>query len=215
MNHTPAHPDRLEAVRQHVIEAATKAFHTKGIKNVTMDDIAHSLTMSKRTLYQAFADKEELLLACIRQHSEKNDRIVAEHLNESSNVLESILTLLAQKMKDMHDIKPSFFNEMLKYPKVTAYFNQKQKMQENDAVAFLNKGKEQGYFLNDINFHIVYNQLTEGINTIMHNEVLANAPQVDVFRNTVLPYIRGCATLKGIELMDRFMGEADEKAIGL
>lgn len=214
MTPTPAQPDRHEALRQHVIEAAVKAFLVKGIKNVTMDDIAHSLTMSKRTLYQAFADKEELLLACIQQHTNECDRKMGLCMSED-NVLESILTMLALRMKEIHDIKPTFFTEILKYPKVTAYFNEKQKRQENDAVAFLNKGKEQGYFRQDINFHIVYNQLTEGINTIMRNEVLANAPQVEVFRNTVLPYIRGCATLKGIELMDRFLAESKQDTMGL
>ena len=208
MNITISSADpRHEVLRFHIIEAATKAFHAKGIKNVTMDDIAHSLTISKRTLYQTFADKEELLLACIRQHTEENEMRLANSMKDQANVLEFLLTMMAQKMKEMRHIKPAFFTEILKYPKVMNYFNKKQKMQENDAVTFLNKGIEQGFFRKDINFLIVYNQLTEGINTIIRNKVLSECPQEEVFRNTVITYIRGCATLKGIEIIDRFIEE--------
>ena len=48
-------------IRMQVIKAAAEAFSQKGIKNVRMDDIASSLSISKRTLYELFADKEELL----------------------------------------------------------------------------------------------------------------------------------------------------------
>ena len=44
------------------------AFATKGIKGVTMDDIAMGLGISKRTLYEMFEDKEELLIACMLEH---------------------------------------------------------------------------------------------------------------------------------------------------
>ncbi|EJW89893.1 transcriptional regulator, TetR family [gut metagenome] len=57
-------PTYDDAHRQ-VISVAMKAFYKKGVKSVTMDEIAHELTMSKRTLYQLFVDKEALLLACI------------------------------------------------------------------------------------------------------------------------------------------------------
>ena len=45
-------------IRMQVIKAAAEAFSQKGIKNVRMDDIASSLSISKRTLYELFADKE-------------------------------------------------------------------------------------------------------------------------------------------------------------
>ena len=58
-------------VRKQIISVAAEMFHQQGIRSVTMDDIAHRLCMSKRTLYQIFADKESLLLACVIQHEEE------------------------------------------------------------------------------------------------------------------------------------------------
>lgn len=194
-----------EEVKKHVVEVALKAFHTKGIKTVTMDDIAHSLCMSKRTLYQMFSDKEDLLLACVKSHDCKREVVLSDLAEKSVNVLEFILTLFAENIKDAQHINIDFYSEILKYPKVVAFFNERQKMQENDAVDFLNKGIEQGYFREGINFRIVYNQLSEGINTLLRNEVLASYSQLEVFKNTVMLYIRGCSTLKGIEMIDRFI----------
>ena len=51
-----------EELKLRVVETASKSFMTLGIKAVHMDDIASSLSISKRTLYELFGDKEELLL---------------------------------------------------------------------------------------------------------------------------------------------------------
>ena len=48
-----------------IIETALQMFNTRGCKGVTMDDIAQALHMSKRTLYETFANKEELLAECL------------------------------------------------------------------------------------------------------------------------------------------------------
>ena len=70
-------------VREHVVQAAAKAFTRKGVKTVRMDDIAADLSISKRTLYELFHDKEDLLLDVMRLHRkffedmEKYPRVVA------------------------------------------------------------------------------------------------------------------------------------------
>lgn len=55
--------NKKNSLKEHVIEVAQELFYKNGIKSVTMDCVARSLHMSKRTLYELFADKEELLIA--------------------------------------------------------------------------------------------------------------------------------------------------------
>lgn len=45
-------------LKDRIIETASEAFTAHGIKSITMDDIAASLGISKRTLYEVFQDKE-------------------------------------------------------------------------------------------------------------------------------------------------------------
>ena len=44
--------------RELIVEQAAKMFVNQGVKAVRMDDIAHELSISKRTLYELFGDKE-------------------------------------------------------------------------------------------------------------------------------------------------------------
>ena len=47
--------------KERIVEQTMEMFVTQGIKSVRMDDIARQLSISKRTLYEMFGDKEELL----------------------------------------------------------------------------------------------------------------------------------------------------------
>ena len=52
-------------LKEQIMLTAFDLFSEHGIKNVSMDDIAHSTSMSKRTLYELFEDKETLLMQCL------------------------------------------------------------------------------------------------------------------------------------------------------
>lgn len=192
-------------VRAHIVEVAMKMFHQQGLRSVTMDDIAHELTMSKRTLYQIFADKEELLLACVKHHGEVEAELLENLAEKTNNVLEFLLVFFKEKLKHIDEVSPQFISDLTKYPRVIEYINQCKHAQEDDAVNFLNKGKEQGLFREDVNFRIVSRQLSSGLDTMVRNGLIEKYPQSELFANTVIPYIRGCTTAKGMELMDKFM----------
>ena len=52
-------------LREKILKTAMAEFMQRGLKAVKMDDIAKKMVMSKRTLYEIFADKEELLYECV------------------------------------------------------------------------------------------------------------------------------------------------------
>ena len=68
-------------LRERIITAATEAFTSKGIKSITMDDIAAALGISKRTLYEVFSDKESLLKECILKAQADRDKYLQKSLN--------------------------------------------------------------------------------------------------------------------------------------
>lgn len=77
-------------LRERIITAATEAFTSKGIKSITMDDIAAALGISKRTLYEVFSDKESLLKECILKAQADRDKYLQKVFEQSHNVLEVI-----------------------------------------------------------------------------------------------------------------------------
>lgn len=205
----PVYPSEQQRndVRNNVIATASDMFRLIGVRNVTMDDIAHKLTMSKRTLYQLFSDKEELLLACCKQHDECSLKEFEAMQQTASNVLEFLLIMFSNKIKELNETVPTFWQDICKYPSVAAYINQKNQEQKQAAVEFLQKGIEQGVFRKEVNFEIVVHQLFAGVDIMVHSEFLEKFSQIELFFNTLIPYIRGCSTHKGIDMIDQFLGE--------
>lgn len=190
-------------VRKQIISVAAEMFHQQGIRSVTMDDIAHRLCMSKRTLYQIFADKESLLLACVIQHEEEVIKQLEEVYNNTQNVLEFLLLVFSLKLKELNEIDPLFFEDMQKYPKVIEHIKQHKNENEQKSASFLQKGVEQGVFRKEINFQIVARQLSSCFDDVVENGLIDEYTKSEVFMN-IIPYIRGCATQVGIAMIDNY-----------
>src|SRR5436190_2679830 len=54
--------------KERILIKAEELFMQFGIRSVSMDDIANNLGMSKKTLYQYYADKDELVDAVVDGH---------------------------------------------------------------------------------------------------------------------------------------------------
>lgn len=191
-------------VREQIIMVAAEMFHQQGIRSVTMDSIAHRLVMSKRTLYQVFADKESLLLACLIQHEEEVLEQLEQVYEQTKNVLEFLLLVFSLKLKELDEINPQFFDDLKKYPKVIEHIKQHKKDQENKSTDFLKQGVEQGVFRKEINFDIVARQLSSCFDDVVENGLVNEYAKSEVFMNTIIPYIRGCATKVGIDMIDNY-----------
>ena len=80
-----------EENRKKIVDTALQMFNSRGCKGVTMDDIAQELHISKRTLYETFANKEELLAECL---TGVHDEIETLHRNFFSKADEPLLVAL-------------------------------------------------------------------------------------------------------------------------
>lgn len=188
-----------------VIDFATKEFFAKGVKQVTMDDIAKGLQMSKRTLYQLFADKAQLIIACIEATREKERTLATSLILEGRNVLEIVLCIMEFRIKGLENVSRDYVRDVSKMESVMAFVKIVQEEAINRSVNFLQLGVAQGFFRNDIDFQL----LTRSMLTQMDNAIVADEETdytiEDVFINIGLIHLRGCCTTKGIELIDTFL----------
>ena len=80
-----------ESLKEKILSAAMSLFIEKGIKAVKMDDIANSLSISKRTIYEICENKEDLLFEGVkRQHIARQD-VMREFAAVADNVMDIIL----------------------------------------------------------------------------------------------------------------------------
>lgn len=192
-------------IRTKVIDVARAAFEAEGIKSVTMDSIAHRLTMSKRTLYQLFADKEDLLLACLQEHVRERQERIRRLDARLPNVIEVILNVFKDSIINFRRVSFEHLAEIRKYPRVVEYLVAARKAGIADATAFFERGIAQGYFRDDVDFNIVYPVMQQQTDYVMSSDAFSGHSLVKRFAGTTMVTIRGCATLKGIAVIDEFM----------
>jgi AcrR family transcriptional regulator len=114
------HHSSGDSSRQRIVEAARSHFFNHGFRNVTMDDLAAELGVSKKTLYAHFASKTALLEAVLAHKfasvSSTLERIAREHPHDFPAALHQ---LLAGMHRELDEIKPPFVRDMrLKAPHV-------------------------------------------------------------------------------------------------
>lgn len=190
---------------QRVIEFATKAFFTQGVKSVKMDDIAKGLQMSKRTLYQLFADKEQLIIACIKALSQEEHRLLMNMLQDGHNVLEIVLLAIEHRIRLVDKISPQYIIDIARYNTVQDFAKEARDETIKRAAEFLQLGSEQGYFREDVNFHLLLQCVFMRLDSTFSLVLLEKYSIHEYFINTGLFHLRGCCTPKGIELIDRFL----------
>lgn len=121
-----------------IMQVAMREFRRCGVKAVKMDDIASRLSISKRTLYEIFSNKEELLLECVRMQEEAFDSHMTEFGSDSShNSIDIILEFYRFQMQNVSDVSPAFYEELSKYGHVVDFLNKKRIKRNANAKAFL------------------------------------------------------------------------------
>ena len=83
--------------REKIVDHVSQMILSLGVKSVRMDDVANSLGMSKRTLYEMFADKEELLFESIVYLMECRQQNLSEQMRGCDNMLEVLQVSSAKK----------------------------------------------------------------------------------------------------------------------
>ncbi|MEG2149976.1 MAG: TetR/AcrR family transcriptional regulator [Bacteroidaceae bacterium] len=194
-------------LRQKIVMTATEAFTKHGIKTITMDEVANSVGISKRTLYETFKDKEELLAECLQvQHKEMEEYMTRVAL-ESENVLEIILMFYQKSIEMYHETNSSFFEDLNKYPKLKEETLHQRQENSERTIEIFNKGIGQGIFRDDVNFEIVHLLVREQVNLLLNTDVCSDYPFIDVLESIVFVYMRGISTEKGQKILNDFIKE--------
>jgi AcrR family transcriptional regulator len=204
------HTAYRQELRSKILKIATKEFRSKGIRAVKMDDIAGILSISKRTMYEIYENKEQLLLESVKENQKNFDRQMQAYTdNGKRNVIDIILEFYRLEMSDLSSVNPSYLPELHRYPKIMSWIKQKRERHEHNALQFFQKGVEEGYFRPDANYEILL-KISDGTkNYIVENQLYKHYAPKEIFRNVIMLYLRGLCTLKGIREFDSQIARLD------
>ena len=193
------------SLRDRILKTAMNDFVTKGIKAVKMDDIAQELGISKRTLYEIYYNKERLLYACLKKYKEVKDEELTVLYQESENVMDIMLALYRQKVKEFRTTSPEFYSDMYKYPSVIDLFREDSRKAHERLMGFLRRGVDEGYFRDDINMEIVSHIFNALSAYIMEHQLYKEFTIEELFHNLIFVSLRGFSTQRGVELLDQYL----------
>ncbi len=195
--------------KERIIQEASDLFFQKGVRNVTMNDIAEHLGMSKRTIYEHITDKDELLTLCIENFEKKTHDELLKVAEESNADLIDILRYFVDfAMSSMSNNVGRFFNEVKKYhPKVHMEIVETHKKTRIEHLTlFLVEGIKEGLFLPMHSTEIVALIILDFFDIVDKSEDLEKLITPESLRKLVVTFFRGIATPKGIERIDEAFG---------
>lgn len=197
-----------------IIQGGEELFLQAGIKSVTMDDIAKHLGMSKKTIYQFFKDKNELVIALVKKKLQEDEDQMCAIISKSGNVIEEMINMMKCSEEIFSRINPIVIHDMQKYhPDAWQHFqNFKAEVIVHTLEELLTKGIHQGYIRPDIDVKIMarmrVNQVEMGFNTTIFP--LAEFSPWKVQYQLLEHFNFGICTLKGYKLLNDFKNIANE-----
>jgi len=199
-------------LKQHILKEAGMMFSKYGIRSITMDYIASELGVSKRTLYEIFKDKDDLVYQAIIEGTKEHRKMCQNIISESSNIIEAIYRIGKFNHELFAKINPLFFEDLKKYH-LTIYnkFHQNGDLKDYELTRTLfEKGKQEGIIRNDINIELL-NIIIHKLIDIIHDDDLKVYDNEEILKKVFIPFIIGVSTQKGRVLVEKYFSNNNQK----
>jgi AcrR family transcriptional regulator len=186
-----------------------------GIRNLNMDDISRNLKISKKTLYQYFKNKEDLIEKIFEFDDIKRQRLFDEMCLQQHNAIEILFIASSMVAREMNQMNPKVKFELKKYyePISSKFMEQKKGHILEEIGKNIRKGIEEGLYRSDINIELISGLYVKNI-TDMHQQdfwFVENITHKQIFEAMFETLIRSIATAEGIAYFE--MRKAEVKGL--
>ncbi len=181
---------------------ARKLFMTYGLRSITMDDLAHELAISKKTLYHYFDDKAHLIKQITFLEVERMAIKIKEVLDQKMNTIDRMMKINKKIIEMRKKTPPNVQYDLQKYyPEIN---KEMRKNLEHKMFIAIKKnheiGQKEGLIRNNLNTNIIASlQIcrTKYIDTI--SDFLGKYEPEDIINELFDYHIHAIATKKGLD----------------
>lgn len=147
----------FESTKEKIIAESIMLFTSYGAKSVTMDDIAKHLAISKKTIYQHFKDKEDIILQATDYYFKQELRVMEEIEANAENAVEHLYNLTLCLRDRIGKTSIAALYDLRKYYSKAwdQYKNHKHDVIFKSVKRNIERGIKEGLFRNDINSEII------------------------------------------------------------
>jgi len=192
--------------RQRIIEAASALFAKSGIKRLTMDDLAKHIGISKRTIYEYFKNKEELLVACINDYTFGSGDFTQKVLLGADNMVEAMLLMIQMDAKQASHQQVSLIEDVRKYYPLV-YKEHLLRLNADRSIYFeqiIHLGMKEGVFRKNQKLEMIVHFFnSRAVDISYDNRFTGKLSHHEIFENIAVTFLRGICTAKGLEILDK------------
>lgn len=191
--------------KKEVIVIALDLFSRYGIKSVSMDSIAKRANISKRTLYEYFADKEMLLVEAMDSNYSDYSKLVLQLEKDSESIIDVFIYFYEELMQVPRWYSQKFYEDLWKFPKAREVRDKHTSEFRAAMLRWFNKGMEEGVFHQDINFEIIVLLAKRYVKMLRPSQSFSQFSSKDVYNTILLVFVRGICTEKGCRILERHL----------
>ena len=146
----------MEEQKIQILQVALRLFEQQGIRRVSIDDICSELRMSKKTFYNYFSQKEELVAAVLQHHMNFMHEKMAK-IAKQNTAIDSVILIVKEMKKNSEKSESPFHYDVQKYySHLLDEFQEEYCQYMNDWIAAnLLQGIEEGFYRDDIDVELM------------------------------------------------------------
>ena len=204
-------PTNRDDIRQRAVETTSDIVLRSGNLSVRMDDVAQELSVSKRTLYEIFGSKEELLVECMNRHITRMSTMFEEEMSREEDVLTVFLKHLEVLISESREAGHSKFHDMDKYPKLKKIFHEHLADMARRMRGFMELGVVQGVFRDDLNMDVLMKAFS-AMGAMANKESEKGEFRYDeLIDGTLVVLLRGIAAPKGMAKLEKYRYKSNNR----
>lgn len=195
--------------KDYIMKGADELFSQYGFRSVTMDDIARHLGVSKKTIYQHYTDKNDLVNSLLRDRIVSQDFQMKKRLLESDNAVQELYFAMEDLDFLLATMNPMLFFDLQKYhPKARRsfmVFKEKEigkKVREN-----LQRGIAEGLYRSDLNVDIISRMRIDHMDIIFaenRNYNTFNYTLIEIMIEITRHFLFGICNNEGQKLIHKY-----------
>lgn len=198
-------------IKEKILKGSEELFMRYGVRSISMDDIARHLAVSKKTLYQHFADKEDIVTVACKAHLCRKADQFKSIRKTAKNALEELFQLSVCLKQNMEEINPSLLYDLEKYhPKAwRVWLDYKHKFIGDSVISNLKQGIAEGYFRPELNPEVMATVRLELVQLAFNEEIFPRDRfrLADVQAQIFDHFVFGLLTEKGRKLYLKYKQE--------
>jgi AcrR family transcriptional regulator len=195
-------------VKERILEKATDLFMRYGIRSITMDEIAAQLGISKKTIYQFFTDKDEMVDGVVENHIRDNEQKCKGFHERSQDAVHEIIIAVSETEEMLKVMNPLILYDLEKHhPKSQKkLMNHFHRFMYVMVIENLQRGIVEGLYRPNLNQDIVAKHRLESAFMCFNQDVFPHGRYKisEVCRELALLFLFSVATEEGQKLIEKY-----------